>query len=291
VELLPSRAALEGEQRVAQIAIEPIRYGAREFMKPLLGLLLVITCATTALAQGGLSSTGSEVARTQFRHTSYFVGTSHADSRVDRFTIGFDLPIIKGAPELRGAVARAMKRLRESRVASLREYCDKIATPVAADARPERCEGEEKLEFHIVFADEHLLSIEVPWFNDTRGAAHPSHGTYTFTWTVCKPHLLTLGELFRYRHDYLPRISELARAKLSVDHELSEFTNKDWIYRGTKPIEENFRAWTVSDRGLRVVFGEYQVAAYVAGPQAIQCSWDELKGLVDPHGPVGYLFK
>src|SRR5258708_1642586 len=251
-------------------------------MKLPLGVLLAITCAIQVSAEG---TSSSRPATEKSRHVSYSVGTSHLGSRVDGFKIDFDLPVVKGAPELGEVVARSMRRFREREITNLRRYCNELATA------SEKCEGDESVGFDVVFTDEHLLSIRLECSSDSKGAAHPSHGTETFTWTVRKPHLLVLRDLFRGRHQYLPRISELARAKLRADIELSELTDPEWIDRGTEPTEENFRAWAISDHGLSVVFVQYQVAAYVAGPQEIQLSWKELTDLVDPNGPIGYQLK
>lgn len=202
----------------------------------------------------------------------YTVTTSETKTRVRQFKLEFLLPKVEGNPELAAVVAAAMKQLREKEQAAIAKYCKETDGP---------CEGDGAWSYRVALADDQLLSVVIPSFQYWKGAAHPSHGTETFTWTVKPPRRVSLEDLFVDRKRALQRLSKLSREQLDTG-------NEEWVNRGTEPKEENFRTWYISGDGFEIVFDEYQVASYAEGPQFVVIAFSEIRDLIDGKGPLGY---
>lgn len=251
-------------------------------MKFAAATLIGVACAVSASAQ-----TPSSPDR-----RPYEVKTFHAERRVEGFKLIFDLPVVTHSPRLAAVVARTMEQFRREQTSSLRSYCaEKVSGETVPGEPKETCEGEQVSSTEVALADGHLLSVVISTFSDTKGAAHPSHCTTAYTWTVHSPRLLAMADLFFRGKSYLPQVSAIVRAKLQSDSDLADLTDLRWINEGTAPELHNFGVWSVTEHGLTIIFNEYQVAAYVAGPQEVPIAFSELETLIDPRGPVGYLTK
>ena len=62
--------------------------------------------------------------------------------------------------------------------------------------------------------------------------------------------------------------------------------NNEIINSGTAPQADNFRVFFPSEAGFKILFNEYQVAPYVAGPQEIVIPYSALKGVINSSGPL-----
>ena len=109
------------------------------------------------------------------------------------------------------------------------------------------------------------------------GGAHglPFNRTYIFDTQTGK--FLNLEDLFEPNANPLTQLSTFARQELMT----REFVRDDpeWVEGGIAPIAENYQNTYISDEGLTVIFGAYQVAPYVAGPQEVTVPWSELEEL------------
>ncbi len=45
--------------------------------------------------------------------------------------------------------------------------------------------------------------------------------------------------------------------------------------------------WNLLPGGLQINFDVYEIGPYAVGPQSVLIPWEDLAGLVDPHGPAG----
>lgn len=110
------------------------------------------------------------------------------------------------------------------------------------------------------------------------GGAHPNQDIETFNFLMPDGWRVFLPEVF----DPLAveRISELAIADLKRQWGGDSLSDDDWLKSGAGPDWDNFRDFMLLPNSLVIRFPPYQVAAYAAGPQAVELPLAELKGLM-----------
>ncbi len=116
------------------------------------------------------------------------------------------------------------------------------------------------------------------------GAAHPTSHSWTLTWDFDAGRPVTLDALFASGAPYLDTLSAYVIPELQ--RKLGEDADVAWVEEGAAPTPENYEAWAITPEGLRVLFGSYQVAPYVMGPQEVVVRWSALEPILDPAGPV-----
>lgn len=142
------------------------------------------------------------------------------------------------------------------------------------------------VRFTTALADPHLLSLRLDIEHSFDPRTHPNHQIEVLNYDLDKGRLLKLSDLFRPGSDYLSALSEYCIADLRTNVE-------DWRERpddhswekGALPKAENYTRWNLTKTGLRILFQEYEVASYAAGPQTVDIPWSVLKDLLDPAGP------
>jgi Protein of unknown function (DUF3298) len=110
----------------------------------------------------------------------------------------------------------------------------------------------------------------------TPGAAHPNNSVITLNFLSGQQ--VSLEQLFQANSDYLTQIAKFSLAAIAK----KRIVNQDWLTRGTKPTEENYKNWFFSKNGLTIVFDTYQVAPYVYGPQMVEIPKARLAKLLRP---------
>lgn len=253
-------------------------------MKSPFALLIGLMGATVASGQDSWSVETNGRAR-------YVVESSHHEFRLKNVNMTFDLPVIRGAPELARMVARRMNAIRKTAIAELRQECGNHATvaPEDAEAPENLCEGYSNWSYEIAFANGEFLAVIITEDAYRRPSAHPAHGMETHTWTVRQPRELRLRDSFKPKTHYLRRLSQLVRAHLRAGGSPHSEAPPDWVDRGTEPHPDNFRAWFISENGLTILFQEYQVAPYGWGSSSVVIDFAELKPLLVQRGPVARL--
>ncbi len=123
------------------------------------------------------------------------------------------------------------------------------------------------------------LQIKIEYY--MAGAAHPAHQTISYSYDLEKGQEITLNQLFLPNANALPTIADYCKAELGKrDIAFDAFSN------GADPIAENYTVWNISTAGLVILFNEYQVAPYAAGPQTVILPRDVLGAVIDPSGPL-----
>lgn len=109
-----------------------------------------------------------------------------------------------------------------------------------------------------------------------RGAAHPRNSEASFNFIKGK--IVNLNDLFLPDSNYLVTLSDISREKLAK----MDFPDKEWMMKGTAPTQENFRTWYFTPTGITIVFGNYQVAAYVYGSSTVEIPKESVEKMMDP---------
>lgn len=118
------------------------------------------------------------------------------------------------------------------------------------------------------------------------GAAHPGLYSLTLNYNLGQGRELALGDLFLPNSNYLETISNYCLEILRKQPYSDSFT-----ISGADPTIENYRNWNITPAGLTITFDAYQVAPGAAGPQIITMSYELLKAVIDPQGPLENVIK
>ena len=130
------------------------------------------------------------------------------------------------------------------------------------------------------------VSIKFDTEGYVAGMVHPYHLSYSLNYDLAKGKDIALSDLFLPGTDYLGAISKYCATQLNT----RDINFKDFS-QGADPTADNYKNWNITPDGLMITFDEYQVAAYVAGPQTVTVPYGELKSLIDPNGPLGSFVK
>lgn len=146
----------------------------------------------------------------------------------------------------------------------------------------------------VALANDDLVSIGFDIGGYARGAAHPYSYSEVINYDLKNGKVLKLADLFQPSANYLKVISSYCHEDLKKqgkaqgpDSELPA----EWLQRGTAPKLANYKSWTISRKGLDIVFDSYQVGPYAVGPQFVSIPYPALKGVLLPEGPLGQFVK
>jgi hypothetical protein len=134
----------------------------------------------------------------------------------------------------------------------------------------------------IVFHGGHDILAVVFFASDYLGGAHPGDHHDVINYDLSEAKVLSMGDLFKPESDYLEAISGYSIQELKKNQEVL-FPNFE---AGASPKKENYAAWSITPKGLLVIFEEYQVAPYAAGPQYVLVPYAILEDILDPDGPL-----
>jgi len=145
--------------------------------------------------------------------------------------------------------------------------------------------------YQIRFATDDLISVEFHNGQYSRGAAHGNSFTAVLNYDVKNGKKLALADLFNPKSNYLKLISDycIKDLKEQSKKEKDSMLMDDQIQEGASARADNYKAWTITRKGLWIVFDPYQVAAYAAGPQHVLVPYSALKAIVKADGPIGTL--
>lgn len=183
--------------------------------------------------------------------------------------------------------------VQDERIARLNTVINRMVMKQIADfkkdfAKPEKRMGTMGSTFDVGYSIELATNdlVSLLFFIDSyyEGAAHPLHVSVAFNYNLDTGKELELADLFKPNSGYLNLISKYSINDLKK--QLGPDSDKDWIEKGAAPSEENFKAWTVSRKGLEITFDQYQVASYAEGPHDVVVPFSVLRNAIDPNGPL-----
>ena len=147
--------------------------------------------------------------------------------------------------------------------------------------------------YEIRFATDDLISVEFSEGTYEAGAAHGNSNTTVLNYDVKNGKKLALADLFNPNSKYLSVISTYCindlRGRFKKDKD--SMLDEDMMKSGASPRADNYRAVSITKKGLWVTFDPYQVAAYAAGPQHVLVPYLALKDIIKSDGPVAALAK
>lgn len=125
------------------------------------------------------------------------------------------------------------------------------------------------LDYEVVFKSDRHISL---LFKENKylGGAQPTSTIYTFNYNLMQGRQLALKDLFKGSSAYLEILSKYIYAKLVDDNALNITLDKDWVTKGTDPLESNFKHFLFTNGGLIIIFEKYQIGpAFIGEPKII----------------------
>lgn len=150
------------------------------------------------------------------------------------------------------------------------------------------------VNYELALAKDDLIAIQFTVSSYSAGAAHPNSYTEVVNFDLKNGKLLKLSDLFLPGSKYLETLSSFCiqelkkQAKAQGDYAAMD---DDWIKRGAGAELTNYDNWTITKKGLGIIFDPYQVAAYAAGPQNVLVPYSALKEIIKPDGAAGQFAK
>lgn len=145
----------------------------------------------------------------------------------------------------------------------------------------------QNLTYELTSIEPHQF-VSVRFSNDTMiaGAAHGSHKFFALNYDLQHNKTIQLGELFRDQAIGLQSLASLSSVK--VTRQLQKNDPTVAIFQeGLTPNPTNYQVWNILPTGFKVTFNEYQVAAYVYGPQTVVVPFGQLQAQLNPNTPIG----
>jgi hypothetical protein len=137
-----------------------------------------------------------------------------------------------------------------------------------------------------------FLSLLIEIFTYIVGSANPMTTYISFNYSVTAIGVLSIQHLFLTGSNWLNYISDYSIKSLAEQQtKMGVNIDKDWIQRGAGANAENFKCFNISSDTLVITYNAYQVAPYYVGSQRVYIPLASMKEMIDPKGPLGYLWK
>lgn len=166
------------------------------------------------------------------------------------------------------------------------EFKKAMAPEEGEEPPPENSMGSDLgISYSIALAQDDLVSVKFDISSYYQGAAHPNSYSSVLNYDLRNGKQLKLADLFKPGAKFLPALSKYCiddLKKQAKDKGLLE----DQIQEGAAPAAKNYKSWTITKRGLGIIFDAYQVGPYAAGPQFVLIPYATLKDLINPEGAI-----
>jgi len=137
-----------------------------------------------------------------------------------------------------------------------------------------------------------LFTGQLTVFSNIAGMAHPMTTIQSFNFNLADGNYIELSDLFKSSSDYLKYISDECINQLTAKAEKEGYTNiNDMITSGASPNANNFSVWNIKDDNLVLTFNPYQVAPYVFGSQSVSIPLSNMTSMLEPKGPLSFMFR
>lgn len=137
------------------------------------------------------------------------------------------------------------------------------------------------IDFEIYHNEWDYLSIGYSVYTYYEGAAHGMYYLESFNLDFETFEEIELLDIFvDDGGGWLDAVSYMCIQRLKEQLAVDDWEDDGWIEEGAGPDSSNFVSWTLTDDSIIFHFAPYQVAAYAAGPQEVELTFNELYGLL-----------
>ncbi|MBA2654734.1 MAG: DUF3298 domain-containing protein [Gammaproteobacteria bacterium] len=113
------------------------------------------------------------------------------------------------------------------------------------------------------------------------GAAHSSHIYTSINYDLDNGKELSLADLFKPNAPYLQLLSKISEPLIKKKLDKDANGPAEIFKEGLAPTTKNYSVWNLTPEGIRFTFNEYQVAAYVFGPQEVTIPYTQVTQLME----------
>ncbi|MDY0144121.1 MAG: RsiV family protein [Bacteroidales bacterium] len=142
-------------------------------------------------------------------------------------------------------------------------------------------EGEIKSNFKVVYKIHNLLGIRIETFWYGMGAAHGNISITSLNLNMANGEIFEFKDIFRsWSSDSIKQLlieKLLNHSCVCVDEkvEIDNYDDKNFYFDST---------------GINVVFSKYEVACGACGPVEVKLLYNEILDLINPNGPMKYIY-
>jgi hypothetical protein len=214
-------------------------------------------------------------------------------SSVKKYTISAEYPQIDFGPE----ALMGMRGVAEDINSDIIRVINGIMIPFKEQSAQDSFSCPQELNFlesnyTTAYKSNSYLSFMFETYISPRCAAHPMTYRTSFNYSYSNKGLLTIDSLFAPGSDWLNYISKYCIKELKARSKKDGLENNDEsVISGASAKPENFNTFTITDHTLDICFNLYQVGPYVWGFQTVSIPWKDLKKMLDPEGPLGFMTK
>ncbi|MFC1647422.1 DUF3298 and DUF4163 domain-containing protein [Patescibacteria group bacterium] len=184
----------------------------------------------------------------------------------DTYTINVQYPQLNGLDELN-------ERLKTMALTEINAFKDQMADlEIDEEIENEFLGSTLEANYEIYRNDEAVFSVAHEYYVYMSGAAHPYTYTTTLNWDGEKE--IEWVDIISGDQDIPLILSEMVKADENVVD--------DWIEEGAGPDAANFDNFTITPDSLVIHFDPYEIAAYAAGPQKVEITFEDLGVLLNP---------
>ncbi len=146
--------------------------------------------------------------------------------------------------------------------------------------RLKKVEIDESLEilYQVYYSDERLISLRLSHIVMALGQMHPIDYYETINYDLKKGHDLRAAEVFR--RGYLKAFSAYSKEELKNKYDLSAEWANEWLKRGMRPYEDNFKNWNLVPDGILISFEDYQIGPHAFGQAEMIIPFQQLKRVI-----------
>jgi hypothetical protein len=139
--------------------------------------------------------------------------------------------------------------------------------------------------YNIKNLSNNVYSICIYNFSYYSGAAHPNSYKTSMNFDLTSGDYINFSVLFRQESDYLQYISDYCIFDLKRQGRETDFGfEDDWLNRGAGPVEDNFKNFNITEKGLLIIFNNYQVGPYVIGSPEVNIPYEKITNIVKLDG-------
>ncbi len=206
------------------------------------------------------------------------VATSSRNSEGATYTVEAEMPVVSGLADI--AIQKKINdHLAEKINTAISEFKDQ-AVDTKVDGPGLKSDLSMSLTSWAVVKNS-VITVRLEIMQYFSGSAHPLTVSDTANYSLATGEDLGLIDVFDAGTKYLDKISAYSIKELKKH--LAEAQNlpvdsKDLVFfeEGANSNPENFSSFLIEDAGIRFIFGQYQVAPYVAGEQEVLIPYSEL---------------
>ncbi|MFA4999115.1 MAG: DUF3298 and DUF4163 domain-containing protein [Candidatus Paceibacterota bacterium] len=250
----------------------------------ILGIIVLVFCGIIWLKNGGKLVNQPEV-NAPVVEQSVNPQTKSVEVRdsTSTYTVEVKYPEFSGLSnsEAQKAANDSLKKQMEEDIASFKK-----------DVADNSVEGFDlppsafQVGYEVIYLTDSVASIKLSTYYYIAGMAHPNSFYSAFNYDFKDNKEISLADFFNLGSNYLATLSSMSAEYLKEKLTADGYYIENFVSVGTEPKADNFSTFVFDKDKITLIFNNYQVAPYVAGPQQFEVSYDKVSELNNQSGLI-----